>query len=166
MTERAYFASKNALIAEVYPRIFRAAPLLVDDHDSVPVRVTAQLRHLVMLPAEEPELAAACTIALMGTQTSVRAIRDQIDAEVKRHIRAALGSGAWPEVADALEYRGRLALRRVAVRSRVPGLRMCVCTRKGHRVSHTRGTLGEGIRPARAAFSAGVGSSKRGEGTA
>jgi hypothetical protein len=166
MTERAYFPLKNALIAEVYLRILRDAPLLVDDHDSVPVRVSAQLRHLVMLLVEEPELAAACMIALRGTQTSVRAIRDQIGAEVKRHIRDALGSGAWPEVADVLEDRGRLALRPVAVRSRVPGLRMCVCTRKSHRVSDTRGTSGEGIRPARAACSAGIGSSKRGEGTA
>ena len=99
----AYFPSKSALIGEVYLRLLRDAPLIVDVDQSVPARVTAQLRDLAALLADEPEVAAACSIALMGNEPSVRVVREQIGAEVNRRIRAALGWGAWPEVADALQ---------------------------------------------------------------
>jgi len=78
-------------------------PLIVDIDQSVPARVTVQLRQVAALLADEPGVAAACSIALMGNEPSVRVVRDKIGAEVNRRIRAALGSGAWPEVAHALE---------------------------------------------------------------
>ena len=99
----AHFPSKNALIAEVYLRLLREAPLIVDIDQSVPARVTVQLRQVAAVLADEPGVAAACSIALMGNEPSVRVVRDKIGAEVNRRIRAALGSGAWPEVAHALE---------------------------------------------------------------
>jgi hypothetical protein len=99
----AYFPSMSALIGEVYLRLLRDAPLIVDVNQSVPARVTAQLRDLATLLADEPEVAAACSIALMGNEPSVRAVREKIGAEVNRRIRAALGWGAWPEVADVLQ---------------------------------------------------------------
>jgi AcrR family transcriptional regulator len=98
-----YFRSKNALIAEVYLRLVREVPLFTDVNQTTQQRVTAQLRELSLLVADEPELAAAATTALMGNEPEVRGIRDKIGMEVHRRIASALGPGAWPEVLATLE---------------------------------------------------------------
>jgi hypothetical protein len=59
---------------------------------------------MVMLLADEPELAAACSSALICDEPSVRAIRNRIHAEMRRRVRAALPSGAWPEVTETLGF--------------------------------------------------------------
>lgn len=102
-TAYTYFRSKNALIAEVYLRLVREVPLFTDVNQTTQERVTAQLRELSLLVAEEPELAAAATTALMGNEPEVRGIRDKIGMEVHRRIASALGPGAWPEVLATLE---------------------------------------------------------------
>jgi AcrR family transcriptional regulator len=102
-TAYTYFRSKNALIAEVYLRLVRDVPLFTDVNQTTQQRVTAQLRELSLLVAEEPELAAAATTALMGNEPEVRGIRDKIGMEVHRRIASALGPGAWPEVLATLE---------------------------------------------------------------
>jgi len=102
-TAYTYFRSKNALIAEVYLRLVRDVPLFTDVNQTTQQRVTAQLRELSLLVADEPELAAAATTALMGNEPEVRGIRDKIGAEVHRRIASALGPGAWPEVLATLE---------------------------------------------------------------
>lgn len=102
-TAYTYFRSKNALIAEVYLRLVRDVPLFTDVNHTTQQRVTAQLRELSLLVADEPELAAAATTALMGNEPDVREIRDKIGMEVRRRIASALGPGAWPEVLTTLE---------------------------------------------------------------
>ncbi|MGE5695181.1 MAG: TetR/AcrR family transcriptional regulator [Candidatus Sericytochromatia bacterium] len=102
-TAYTYFSSKNALIAEVYLRLVRDVPVFTDVNHSTQERVTAQLRELALLVADEPELAAAATTALMGDEPDVRHVRDKIGLEVRRRIASALGPGAWPEVLTTLE---------------------------------------------------------------
>jgi AcrR family transcriptional regulator len=102
-TAYTYFRSKNALIAEVYLRLVRGVPLFTDVNQTTQQRVTAQLRELSLLVADEPELAAAATTALMGNEPEVAEIRDKIGMEVHRRIASALGPGAWPDVLATLE---------------------------------------------------------------
>jgi AcrR family transcriptional regulator len=102
-TAYTYFSSKNALVAEVYLRLVRDVPLFTDVNQTTQERVTAQLRELALLVADEPELAAATTTALMGDEPEVRHVRDKIGMEVRRRIASSLGPGAWPEVLTTLE---------------------------------------------------------------
>jgi AcrR family transcriptional regulator len=102
-TAYTYFSSKNALIAEVYLRRVQGVPLFTDVNQTTQERVTAQLRELALLVADEPEVAAATTTALMGDEPELRAVREKIGLEVRRRIASALGPGAWPEVLSTLE---------------------------------------------------------------
>lgn len=102
-TAYTYFSSKNALVAEVYLRLVRNVPLFTDVNQTTQQRVTSQLHELTLLVADEPELAAAATTALMGDEPDVRQVRDKIGLEVRRRIVSALGPGAWPEVLSTLE---------------------------------------------------------------
>ncbi len=100
----AYFRSKDAIVAEIYLDRLRAAPLVVDVEQSARARISAQFSQLVMLLADEPGIAAACSSALICDEPSVRAIRQRIHAELQRRVRTVLRSGAWPEVAETLEF--------------------------------------------------------------
>jgi AcrR family transcriptional regulator len=100
----AYFRSKDAIVAEIYLERLRAAPLTVDVDQSARARIAAQFSQLVMLLADEPGIAAACSSALICDEPSVRAIRRRIHAELQRRVRTVLRSGAWPEVAETLEF--------------------------------------------------------------
>jgi AcrR family transcriptional regulator len=102
-TAYTYFSSKNALIAEVYLRRVQDVPLFTDVNQTTQQRVTSQLHELALLVADEPEVAAATTTALMGDEPEVRQVRDKIGLEVRRRITSALGPGAWPEVLATLE---------------------------------------------------------------
>ena len=101
---RAHFRSKDAIVAEIYLERLRAAPLIVDVERSAQARIAAQFSQLVMLLADEPGLAAACSSALICDEPSVRASRQRIHGELQRRVRTALRSGAWPEVAETLEF--------------------------------------------------------------
>jgi AcrR family transcriptional regulator len=100
----AYFRSKDAIVAEIYLERLRAAPLVVDVEQSARARIAAQFSQLVMLLADEPGIAAACSSALICDEPSVRAIRQRIHAELQRRVRTVLRSGTWPEVAETLEF--------------------------------------------------------------
>jgi AcrR family transcriptional regulator len=99
-----YFRSKDAIVAEVYLGLLRDAPLTVDVDQSARERVTALFNQLVMLLADEPDFAAACSSALISSEPSVQAIRRRIHAELHRRVRTVLRSDAWPEVAETLEF--------------------------------------------------------------
>ncbi|MDT5236248.1 MAG: hypothetical protein QOF47_2235 [Mycobacterium sp.] len=101
---RAYFRSKDAIVAEIYLERLRATPLAVDVEQSARARIAAQFSQLVMLLADEPGIAAACSSALIRDEPSVRAIRQRIHAELQRRVRTVLRSGAWPEVVETLEF--------------------------------------------------------------
>lgn len=97
-TAYTYFSSKNHLIAEVYLDLVRQVPCVTDVNVPMPIRVTSSLRHLALVVADEPEIGAACTAALLdgGADPAVRAVRDRIGAEIHRRITSAIGPGADP----------------------------------------------------------------------
>jgi AcrR family transcriptional regulator len=103
-TAYTYFSSKNHLIAEVYLDLVRQVPYFTDVNDSRLTRVEKTLRALALTVADEPEVAAACTTALLsGNDDAVRGVRDRIGAEIHRRIRSALGPDADPRTLSALE---------------------------------------------------------------
>ena len=104
-TAYTYFSSKNHLIAEVYLDLVRQVPYFTDVNDPMPTRVDNALRHLALVVADEPEVAAACTTALLGggADPAVRSARDRIGAEIHRRIASAIGPGAQSGTVSALE---------------------------------------------------------------
>ncbi|ORV51849.1 TetR family transcriptional regulator [Mycolicibacter engbaekii] len=104
-TAYTYFSSKNHLIAEVYLDLVRQVPYFTDVNEPMPSRVNQALRHLALVVADEPEVAAACTAALLSgnSDPAVRAVRDRIGAEIHRRITSAFGPGADPQKVSALE---------------------------------------------------------------
>ena len=90
-----YFPSKSALVAAVYLRFLRALPLHTDVNDTTKTRVSATMRDMAVVVADEPELTTACGAALMADDPAVKPLREQIGEEVSRRIGAALGPG-WP----------------------------------------------------------------------
>ncbi|OMC45854.1 TetR family transcriptional regulator [Mycobacterium sp. IS-2888] len=89
-----YFPSKSALVAAVYLRLLRELPLHTHN-DTTKTRVSATMRDMAMVVADEPELTIACGAALMADDPAVKPLREQIGEEVSRRIGAALGPG-WP----------------------------------------------------------------------
>jgi AcrR family transcriptional regulator len=103
-TAYTYFSSKNHLVAEVYLDLVRQVPFFTDVNDSQTSRVDATLRNLALVVADYPELAAACTAALMsGNDEAVVTVRDRIGAEIHRRIVSAIGPGADRRTVDALQ---------------------------------------------------------------
>jgi AcrR family transcriptional regulator len=90
-----YFPSKSALVAAVYLRFLQALPLHTDVNDTTKTRVSATMRDMAVVVADEPELTTACGAALMADDPAVKPLREQIGEEVSRRIGAALGPG-WP----------------------------------------------------------------------
>jgi len=103
-TAYTYFSSKNHLIAEVYLDLVRQVPYFTDVNEPMPARVDKALRHLALVVADEPEVAAACTTALLGGgDPAVRAVRTRIGAEIHRRITSAIGPDADPRIVSVLE---------------------------------------------------------------
>lgn len=103
-TAYTYFSSKNHLIAEVYLDLMRQVPYFTDVNEPMPTRVEKALRSLTLVVADEPEVAAACTTALLsGSDPTVRKVRDRIGLEIHRRIRSAVGPDADTRMVAALE---------------------------------------------------------------
>jgi AcrR family transcriptional regulator len=93
-TAYTYFSSKNHLVAEVYLELVREVPYFTDVNDTRLNRVQQALRSLALVVADEPEVAAACTTALLSNDNAVRPVRDRIGAEIHKRIKSALGPSA------------------------------------------------------------------------
>lgn len=104
-TAYTYFSSKNHLIAEVYLDLVNEVPYFTDVNDAMTTRVDKALRALTLVVADEPEVAAACTTALLGggSDPAVRKVRDRIGNQIHRRIRSAVGPDADPRIVSALE---------------------------------------------------------------
>lgn len=103
-TAYTYFSSKNHLIAEVYLDLVQQVEYFTDVNESTATRVEKTLRSMTLMIADEPEVAAACTTALLSSNDeTVRAVRDHIGTEIHRRIRAAVGPGRDPRTVAALE---------------------------------------------------------------
>jgi AcrR family transcriptional regulator len=102
-TAYTYFSSKNHLVAEVYLDLVRQVPFCTDVNDTRISRVQQALRSLALVVADEPEVAAACTTALLSNDAAVRPVREQIGAEIHQRIKSALGPDADARTVSALE---------------------------------------------------------------
>ena len=104
-TAYTYFSSKNHLIAEVYLDLVQRVPYFTDVNEPMQTRVDKALRHLALVVADEPEVAAACTTALLsgGADPAVRSRADRIGTEIHRRITSAIGPYADARTVSALE---------------------------------------------------------------
>jgi AcrR family transcriptional regulator len=92
-TAYTYFASKDHLLAEVlWRRLEALPPASFESGQQVLDRVTAELGQLGTFMAADPEVAAACTVAFLGTGADVKVLRDRIGARIVARISEALGS--------------------------------------------------------------------------
>ena len=104
-TAYTYFTSREHLVTEVFWRRLQAMPeTRVDRRRSAAARVGATMSDFALLVADEPELAAACTVAMLATDPDVKLLRDRIGAEWHRRLAVALGEGADPAVLATLEF--------------------------------------------------------------
>ena len=106
-TAYTYFGSKEHLIAEVFWRRYRSQPPtdVAADPDGSTVRaVTGALSAFALLVADEAELAAACTVAVLADDPDVSILRERIGAELNRRLVAALGPDADPRTVVTLQF--------------------------------------------------------------
>jgi hypothetical protein len=59
---------------------------------------------MALLVADEPELAAACTVAMLSNDPDVKVLRDRIGLTWHLRLQAALGDSADPAVLRSLEF--------------------------------------------------------------
>ncbi|RJL31701.1 TetR/AcrR family transcriptional regulator [Bailinhaonella thermotolerans] len=103
-TAYTYFGSKDHLVTEVFWRRLRALPdPAPGPGDSLAARAVAALRDVVLLVADEPALARACTAAMLTSEPDVRHLRERIGGWIHRRLAHALGPAAAPGVLGALE---------------------------------------------------------------
>jgi len=103
-TAYTYFTSKDHLVAEVFWRRLRALePPKVDRRLRRAARVSAALRDVALLVADEPELAAACTTAMLAQDPDVKHLRDRVGATIRQRLSDALGDDADPALLRTLE---------------------------------------------------------------
>lgn len=124
-TAYTYFGSKDHLVAEVFWRRLAALPAVrVDRRRSAASRVSAALYDIGRLISDEPQLAAACTTALLAQDADVQPLRERIGALWHQRLEIALADDATPQRLQALELSfsgallqagmGHLAYERVA----------------------------------------------------
>ncbi|MCB1265260.1 MAG: TetR family transcriptional regulator [Mycobacterium sp.] len=109
-TAYTYFSSKNHLIAEVYLDLVRRVPYFTDVNETRLHRVQQALRSLALVAADDPELAAACTTALLSNEAGVGSVRGRIGAEIHKRIKSACGpdTDARAVAACEMSYFGAL----------------------------------------------------------
>ena len=91
-TAYTYFGSKEHLVAEVYWRRFaEQAPPPPDRRRSVVNRAVEVLSGFALVVAEETDLAAACTVAVMADDPEVADLRVRIGLELRRRLTEAIG---------------------------------------------------------------------------
>ncbi len=91
-TAYTYFASKDHVLAEIlWRRLDSLPPVAPDPGLETLERVTVELARLGTFMAADPEVAAACTTALLGAGADVKELRDRIGSRIVSRISAALG---------------------------------------------------------------------------
>lgn len=98
-----YFASKNHLFAELFLGYLDADGYVVESGGDVVGRVRAVTRSMAANLGAAPELAAAATAALLGSDPDVRPLRTQIGSLFADRFRAALAGGSDEVDTDVLD---------------------------------------------------------------
>ena len=93
-TAYTYLASKNHLFAELFWRHVSAEGAEPASGVNPTERLRAEMRALARQVEQEPELAAAVTPALLGSDPDVARLRLRIGSEFVRRFERALGEGA------------------------------------------------------------------------
>lgn len=101
-TAYTYFSSKNHLVAEIFWRALSERPRLNSRKTSPYARVVEVFQDLASFTAEDAELSAATTVALLSEEPDVRHLRVLIGADINDRIATALGPQQSPELMDAL----------------------------------------------------------------
>jgi AcrR family transcriptional regulator len=97
------FTSKNDLIVEICLRRIDGVALSTDaTHGSI-TRVATQLSQMMLVVAEEPAVATACSAVFLDSGPAADRARELIGLEIHRLIASAVGPGSWPEVIRTLE---------------------------------------------------------------
>lgn len=99
-TAYTYFTSKNHLVTEVFWRRLSALPPVRDDDGPVRERVVGVLREIALLVSDEPQLAGACTAAMLGTDPDVSELRLRIGVAIRGRLLAAFRSTEQTCTAD------------------------------------------------------------------
>ncbi len=103
-TAYTYFSSKDHLLAEVMWRRFESLPATpLRPRRSAADRVASVFKDVGGFLADDPSLASAGTVALLGEGPDVKHVRDRIGAEVHGRLAEALGDQYDPAVLSALE---------------------------------------------------------------
>lgn len=103
-TAYTYFSSKEHLVAEVYWRRLAAlGPVSPDRRCTAARRVADALAEIALLVADEPEVAAGVSVAMLSDDPDVKLLRDRIGAATHRRIVAALGDDATESVVRTLD---------------------------------------------------------------
>ena len=103
-TAYTYFASKEHLIAEVYWRRYSAAEATVPDRRRSPAhRAVAVLLDFALVVADETDLAAAVTVAMLADDAEVRELRTRIGLELHQRLVTAVGDDVGTTAVTALE---------------------------------------------------------------
>lgn len=102
-TAYTYLASKNHLFAELFWRHLTATEIAQTAAGTAIQRLQATMRALTARIVEEPELAAAVTPALLGTDPDVARLRLRIGAEFLSRFETALAEPGRPADPAVLE---------------------------------------------------------------
>jgi AcrR family transcriptional regulator len=104
-TAYTYFASKEHLLTEVFWRRLDALDAPHQTRRQRPAdRVADAVRDVALLVADEPELAAGVTTALLAHDTDVQVVRDRIGAAIASRLAAAMGPDADPRGVQILTF--------------------------------------------------------------
>jgi AcrR family transcriptional regulator len=101
-TAYTYFSSKNHLVVEIFWRLINERGRQEADLPTARERVCAVFTDLAQLLAGEPELGAATTVALLGSDPDVRQLRYLIGVEINNRIADAIGPKPNAQLLDAL----------------------------------------------------------------
>jgi AcrR family transcriptional regulator len=103
-TAYTYFTSKEHLVTEVFWRRLAALPPPAYDADApTAARAATALADMALVVADEPELAAACSVAMLAADPDVKLLRDRIGAAMRRRLVSALGDDPDPTALRILE---------------------------------------------------------------
>jgi AcrR family transcriptional regulator len=102
-TAYTYFAGKDHLLAEVFWRRLQALPEpRLDRRRNAADRVADAVAGMALLVADDSELSAAVTTAMLAHDADVKRLRDAIGAVFVERLDHALGSDSDPAILEAL----------------------------------------------------------------